>query len=164
MPTRNARMAFHLVTSVPLRYYSRSRLLPCLFFLLSRTIVSWHVVACTSTWGTVSAMYARTYRLRGAGGPHPMGARGFSKVVNDDLIHLPLWCWRCSDCDIVWSIYIPPIQKILNFQKTASNRTKCPYRHKSLGLGLFFRVWSGTMILLARRTRVVPGEWTYRMS
>ena len=31
-------------------------------------------------------------------------------------------------------------------------------------LGLVFWVWSGTIILLARKNRVVPGEWTHRMS
>ena len=66
---------------------------------------------------------------------------------------------------MVWSISIPPIPKNNQLPKNS---------HKSDGsahlvikfweLSLFFWIWNGTAIFLARRTRVVPGELTHCMS
>ena len=68
---------------------------------------------------------------------------------------------------MVSSISIPPIPKNNQLPKPKNsfvNRKKVPTSIQELGLGWFFGGWNGTIILLARRTRVIPGEWTHRMS
>ena len=50
---------------------------------------------------------------------------------------------------LIW--LLPRSHKIINFQRTASSiGRKCPYLNNFMGLGLFFWVWNGTTILLAR--------------
>ena len=61
-------------------------------------------------------------------------------------------------------IHIPPIQKQTQRPKIGfQDRTKCPY-FRFCWIGLCSCVSNGTIILLGRRTPVVPGEGPHRMS